>query len=109
MEKIDRVVLANLMDGNMRLVEKYLDIFKTQAPQQVRDLNDQIKKKEWEMVSNTAHSLKSQFEYLSLQQLVELASQIELSADENITYGISLLASTLEEQLGQVIKREFDR
>ncbi len=107
METIDKTYLTNLMHGNETLALKFLDIFKAQAPRQLEDLRCQLTNQDWEGVSNTAHSLKSQFNYLGLSWLAQQIGDIELLADEDKTDGISSLLTEIEAQFYKLFAREF--
>jgi len=74
---LDLTKLESLLGGNEKMVNRFIDIFRTQTPQQLNSLTDAISKSNWSEASITAHAIKSQCKYLGLDDIAELASRIE--------------------------------
>lgn len=104
---LNLATLTDAMNGNTQLVEKFLAIFKSQAPKQMHELKIQVDAQDWEAVSTTAHSLKTQFSYLSLTHLVEVMKQVEELADSKQTDSIPSLVNQADEQFLEVFNNEF--
>ncbi|WP_367392591.1 Hpt domain-containing protein [Lewinella sp. LCG006] len=69
--------LVRLLGNNPAMIEKYLQLFKTNAPGELSNLNVLIQKKKWQEAGVVAHALKSQLQYLDLEAAVRLAQQLE--------------------------------
>ena len=73
---IDLTRLEKLLDGNEKMINRFIDIFKTQTPKQLDILTKAISNNAWEQASITAHAIKSQCKYLGLDDIAELAHRI---------------------------------
>jgi len=69
--------LVRLLGNNPVMIEKYLQLFKTNAPVELRNLSTLVQKKEWQEAGVIAHTMKSQLQYLDLLATVRLAQQLE--------------------------------
>jgi HPt (histidine-containing phosphotransfer) domain-containing protein len=87
---IDISLLNTLFDDEI-LVRKYLTVFKNDAPQIIAGLKENIKNLDWENASITAHSLKSQLQYLKESEASDLAYQIEKICDNTTLIDHDLL------------------
>jgi len=105
---IDRTKLEKLLGGDAKMVQRFLDIFKLQTPQQLNLLNEAITNKNWDLASNTAHAIKSQCKYLGLDEMAEFASKIEQLTEEkkqlDLTPG---LVEKLKDHLVEIIEVEL--
>ena len=99
MEKIDRAYLSHLMNGNEAMVDKLIDSFLNDISIYKRELDDFLLAKDFEMLSNTAHKIKTQSAYLSLNQLNALSQEIEKLCDE------SEKSNELGEKVDELIRR----
>lgn len=70
--------------GDEQMVKKFLAMFCEQTPQQLKTMKDSATAGEWEMVSVTAHAIKSQLRYLGLDELAESAWKIESLAESAV-------------------------
>ncbi|GJM32509.1 MAG: hypothetical protein DHS20C18_15100 [Saprospiraceae bacterium] len=105
---LDRSKLNSLMGGDEKMVQKFLEIFKTQTPNQLAELKYSITNESWEQASIIAHAIKSQCKYLGLEQSAEWASKIEQLAEEKSdTFLIPGLLVQLEDKLLLIIDDEF--
>lgn len=90
------------------MVQRFLDIFKSQTPQQLELLNESISDRNWDMASNTAHAIKSQCKYLGLDEIAEYAFKIEQLTEEkkqlDLTPG---LVAKLKDHLVEIIEMEL--
>jgi HPt (histidine-containing phosphotransfer) domain-containing protein len=66
-----------LMDNNAEIVLEVLAIFKSEVPKDIQKLENHLKHEEWEMLSKTAHRLKSSVGNLGLNELRDLFLFIE--------------------------------
>ncbi len=105
---IDLAKLKTLMDGDEKMAEKFLGIFKSQTPEQLAQLKSDLKENNWEQVSITAHAIKSQCKYLGLEKTAGLAFEIEQLADNKKELdSIPDLVFQLEEKLIAVIEKDL--
>jgi HPt (histidine-containing phosphotransfer) domain-containing protein len=101
---IDRNKLESLLGGDEKMVQRFLDIFKTQTPEQMEQLKDSINNKNWDQVSITAHSIKNQCKYLGLDDIASQASNIEQLAEEKKHLDLlSGLVIQLNERLTEIM------
>ncbi|MDO1451610.1 Hpt domain-containing protein [Rhodocytophaga aerolata] len=104
---IDLSFLTDAMDGNVVLAQKFLGIFKSQAPKQMEELKSQLAQQDWEAVSTTAHSLKTQFAYLNLTQLSTQMEVIEQLADNQQTATIYSLVEEANHNFLEILRTEL--
>ncbi len=76
-EKPDLSYLMQLMDNSVEIVLEVLAIFKSEVPKDIQKLENHLKHEEWEMLSKTAHKLKSSVGNLGLNELRDLFLFIE--------------------------------
>ena len=101
---IDRTKLEALLGHDEKMVEKFLDIFKSQTPDQLNLLIKSVSENNWDQASITAHAIKSQCRYLGLEDIAELAFKIEQLTEENNELGlIPGLVAQLEVKLMKVL------
>ena len=105
---IDRTKLEALLGSDPKMVQRFLDIFKSQTPEQLNQLREYITNKNWEQASITAHAIKSQCKYLGLEEIAEYAFKIEQLTEEkkqlDLTPG---LVVKLKDHLIEIIKMEL--
>ena len=105
---IDRTKLETLLGSDQQMVQRFLDIFKTQTPDQLNLLKKSIGESNWEQSSITAHAIKSQCSYLGLEELTALAYKIEQLTEGEKQLGlIPGLVAQLDGQLMNVINKEL--
>ena len=104
---IDLSFLTDAMDGNVQLAQKFLGIFKSQAPKQMEELKSQVDCQDWEAVSTTAHSLKTQFSYLNLTYLATEMEAIEQLADSQQTATLHLLVEQANGKFLEFLQKEL--
>ena len=96
--------LRNLLGNDENMVERFLDIFQNQVPQELANLENAIADENWNAVSNIAHGIKSQVNYLDLNQIADLAYEIERNAEFEENLGeMSSLFRDLNSELSAVI------
>ncbi|MCF0052512.1 hypothetical protein LXM25_20750 [Dyadobacter sp. LJ53] len=87
---IDRSFLTKLMSGDEKLVSHFISIFETQVPAQVSLLAGLCANKEWEELSSALHSLKTQFNYVLMNEFAEQMREMEESVDNGETASIAI-------------------
>jgi HPt (histidine-containing phosphotransfer) domain-containing protein len=80
--KVDFTFIRQMMGNDDKVVQKFLTIFKDQCPRQLLELKAYYAGQSWVELSNVAHSLKTQFKYLSVDTLADQAYEIEIRADQ---------------------------
>ena len=104
---VDLSTLRKLMSNDENMVQQFLQIFKSQTPQQMEQLRKYITNENWEYISLTAHAIKSQAKYLGLEEMVEHAFAIEKSAENKEDMArISDRFGVLENKLNIVLGSE---
>ena len=81
-EKPDLSYLMLLMDNNTEIVLEVLEIFKLQTPIDVQNLELHTKNNDWQMLSKSAHKLKSSVGNLGMNQLKEWFLFIEINGKQ---------------------------
>ncbi len=103
---IDRKKLKHLLANDEKRVQQYLDIFKSQAPEQLKQIKKDLSSNNLEQVSITAHNIKSQCSFLGLEEMAGIAFEIEqLAESENTIDSIPDLIFQLEEKIRIVIQK----
>jgi HPt (histidine-containing phosphotransfer) domain-containing protein len=87
---MDLSLLHNLMGGDQQLVDRFVNILKTQVPAQVAALPELCQAQDWEGLSTVLHSLKTQFNYVGMNALAEQMRSLEEQVDSGQTDGILL-------------------
>jgi len=101
---LDRTFIKELMGDDDTLVDRFINIFKHQCPQQLQELIQHHENRDWLSLSNVAHSMKTQFKYLSLDTLAAQIVEIEIMADEGDTAGLGLLIQAFEKEFDQFMQ-----
>lgn len=98
---MDLTLLHNLMGGDQQLVDRFVNIFKTQVPGQVAALPALCEAQDWEGLSTALHSLKTQFNYVGMNALGEQMRRLEEQVDAGQTDGIGLHISNFTHHFHQ--------
>ena len=78
---IDLSRLQHLMSHDENMVNKFLEIFKSDMPRQLSQIYIHLEHENWDQVSTIAHAIKSQSKYLNLDDLSDLAYTIEKNTE----------------------------
>jgi HPt (histidine-containing phosphotransfer) domain-containing protein len=81
-EKPDLSYLRLLMDNDTEIVLEVLEIFKLQTPIDVQNLELHTKNNDWQMLSKSAHKLKSSVGNLGMNQLKDWFLFIEINGKQ---------------------------
>jgi len=76
------VSLLKVLFDNDEMIRKYLVVFRDDVPVSLFSLKDYITNLDWDNASITAHSLKSQLQYLKEESVSNLAYEIEKLCEE---------------------------
>lgn len=79
--RINRPKLKAFLANDEKKVQQYLSLFSAQLPVHLDQLQNCLEKGALEQASIIAHDLKSQFRYLGLEQIAEIAYAIEQQAE----------------------------
>jgi len=77
MGKIDYNRLVELMGGDNRLADRLIQSFKSDAGHNLKLMLSYLESSQFDLLSNTAHVLKTQSGYLGLDELRILCEKIE--------------------------------
>jgi len=75
--------------GSEEAAQKFVNLFRQQLPGQLEALRQALAAGDWETASNTAHGLKSQCRYLSLNEAADALQRLE--NDPQADYDLSFL------------------
>lgn len=103
-QALDLTFINQLMGHDEKMVDKFLAIFKSQCPQQMRELKLHYSNNDMPSVSNVAHSLKTQFSYLSLKSLSDDALAIETLAENGMPDQLGQLIAAFERDLNELLE-----
>ncbi|MFN4932530.1 MAG: Hpt domain-containing protein [Bacteroidota bacterium] len=81
-EKPDLSYLRLLMDNDTEIVLEVLEIFKLQTPIDVQNLELHTKNNDWQMLSKSAHKLKSSVGNLGMNKLKDWFLFIEINGKQ---------------------------
>jgi HPt (histidine-containing phosphotransfer) domain-containing protein len=74
--------LYKTMNGKKQLIKEIIDVFLRQIPQDLSVLNEAVKKKDYLLVKNFAHTMKSSVSVMGISTLVPILHAMEESAKE---------------------------
>ncbi|MEM7105675.1 MAG: Hpt domain-containing protein [Bacteroidota bacterium] len=101
---IDLNRLQNLLGGNPDNVKRFIQIYKTQMPVSLKQIEDGITEGNLETVSLAAHDIKSQSRYLGLKVVAKTAADLEEKADSGQSEKtLLLLFGKLTNQLNTIL------
>jgi len=98
---IDVSVLKVLFDDDV-MIRKYLGVFRGDVPTSLYELRESIKNLDWDNASITAHSLKSQLQYLKEDEVSKLAYEIEKRCEDPNQLNGEELHKILEDMADQL-------
>lgn len=81
--KLTNLTFLNEMSGgNADFIREFLNLFVTNIPASVTDLEDGLQQKDWEKVRQAAHKMKPSLNYVGLKETYEDVMAIEKNAKE---------------------------
>ncbi len=84
MEKIDLTYLNQMSDGDKNLIIELTQIYKTQIPEFINQLQQAYNTKNWEKLAAIAHKAKSSVSIVGLNKLATSLKTLELDAKKAI-------------------------
>ena len=99
---IDVSLLKVLFDDDA-MIRKYLVVFRDDVPVSLFSLRDYITNLDWDNASITAHSLKSQLQYLKEDQVSNLAYEIEKKCEEPNHVQVEEINVLLDEMSAELV------
>jgi HPt (histidine-containing phosphotransfer) domain-containing protein len=93
-----------LMDNNIEIVLEVLEIFKRQTPEDAKQFKSHFDDQNWQLLSKSAHKLKSSVGNLGMSQLKETFLFIELNGKQETN--LDQLAAYVSQAL-QALKQLF--
>ena len=85
MEKIDLTYMKSLAGDDDDLIKELIEIFKSQVPEFVEEMNKHYNNKDWENLSQIAHKAKSSLDVMGLSETQAKLKELELMAKEGET------------------------
>lgn len=83
---IDLQEIADKLDFDLEDIEMLIEVFLEDARESLDVLENAVKTNDIEEIFKSAHSIKGSAANLTLNEISELAREIELNAKENNTY-----------------------
>ncbi len=77
-KKIDLSYLIQFTKGDQGKLKKYLEMYLKSAPSVVNEFEQLLIRREYETLGLKAHSIKPQAQYLGIESLKEVLTEIEL-------------------------------
>ena len=68
--------------GSEEAAQRFVTLFQQQLPGQLEALRQAFENQDWETLGNTAHGLKSQCRYISLEEVADLLQKLENAPSE---------------------------
>ena len=102
------VSLLKLLFDDDAMIRKYLIVFRRDVPETLPKLKEYLQNMDWDNASITAHSLKSQLQYLKEDQVSNLAYEIEKKCEEpNLTQveEINVLLDEMSSAMDHIFKK----
>ena len=97
--------LEKFTEGDKELTIQVMEIFLRQVPEAIQKIEKSIGSKDWKEVFNQAHKIKSSLSVFGLNELREIAFQIESNArDESNTSEINNLFDSFRQKATPVIE-----
>lgn len=74
--------LENISEGNNELIIGMIDIFKTQVPEFINEMNECLNTKDWQKLGTIAHRAKSSILMMGIKEIEEDIKNLEIFAKE---------------------------
>ena len=106
-KKADLIFLRNFSKGDNNIVRKYITIFLRSNKSLIANMTKEIKLLNWPEIENSAHSLKTQFNFIGCNEGEELSRKIKFVSEngkdqtevQKIFKKIQILTETLYSEL----------
>lgn len=103
----DLSMIRAISRGDEDFVRKMMELFIETVPLNLNDLNNSLERKNWDMVSKTAHKLKSTIDSMGIESIKENIRIVELTARkrealENIPAHIRKINNVINECSRQI-------
>jgi len=69
--------LREISDGNAQFFKEFLEMFITNTPPALQELQNSYSSKNWEKLRQTAHKMKPSFNYIGMKELNQLSGKVE--------------------------------
>ena len=91
--------LTELSKGNKQFVLDMIEIFLAENPEEVKNLDDAIKQRDYPSIRATAHKMKSTIPFVGVDKIIgtEVSEIEKLGAENGDIQKIELLFSTVKE------------
>ena len=84
MEKVDLTYLNQMSDGNNELIVEMAEIYKSQIPEFINNLQEAYKNNDWQQLAAIAHKAKSSVAIIGLNNLANELKTLETDAKEGV-------------------------
>jgi len=79
---VDLSYLESMSDGSKDIIVEMIDIFKSQVPEFIQNMNTFLENKDYESLGKEAHKAKSSVAIMGMHEVVEELKNLELNAKE---------------------------
>lgn len=80
--------LSDIGDGSNEFMVDMLNLILSQTPDQFKQLEEAVDKKDWVAVANAAHKIKPAMEMIGLESVKDRVYRIEILADSKAEFGL---------------------
>jgi signal transduction histidine kinase/CheY-like chemotaxis protein/HPt (histidine-containing phosphotransfer) domain-containing protein len=101
---LDKTLLLKAFDGDWRFLEEVVDVFLSDYPRLIDDLNRAGKERDSELLLRAAHSLKGMLRNFQAEAAAEIAFEIENKGKTQDFDGVQPMIKILEDRIKDVDK-----
>jgi HPt (histidine-containing phosphotransfer) domain-containing protein len=78
MEKqIDLTYLKEIANGSNEFICQMINVFTTETPKEINNLEKHLNNKDWQLLRGTAHKMKPSFTFMGIKKLESIIHTIE--------------------------------
>ena len=100
--------LKSVSEGDNNIIIEFLNIFKSQVPEFIEELNESYNNKDWQTLGAVAHRAKSSVAMLGITQLERDMKNLEISAKEEKEIEKYPLIISKFEEISKLVLKELD-
>ncbi|MCK5823124.1 MAG: response regulator [Bacteroidales bacterium] len=100
--------LKSVSEGDNNIIIEFLNIFKSQVPEFIEELNDSYNNKDWQTLGAVAHRAKSSVAMLGITQLESDMKNLEISTKEEKEIEKYPLIISKFEKISKLVLNELD-
>ena len=82
MKIINLSYLETMFEGDKKAIKDIIEVFKSQVPELIQEMNYALKNKDWKALSEIAHKSKSSVAIMGINELADDLKTLELLAKQ---------------------------